>query len=92
MASEAAVKVTLRLRGPAKAALDELVGAGVAKSRNQLVEILLLREHRAWERKRKSEERRRVYQQAMADPAYVADHEAVLRDFAPLDAETWESA
>ena len=79
---------TFSLHAEALQAIDGLMAAGRAPSKNALVEGLVLREWRQLERQRRDEARLRAYQEAMLDPLFTADQEEIERDFAAADGET----
>lgn len=88
----AAKRMTLRLHLPAIRAMDELVAAGWAPSRNALVERLLeeaLRRHR---RRVCDENRYREYREAFENPDYRQEQTELLQAFSRADAEALEEA
>jgi hypothetical protein len=79
---------TFSLHPDALRAIDELMAAGRAPSKNALVEGLVLREWRRLAQERRDAARLQAYQEAMHDPLFLADLAEVERAFATADAET----
>jgi hypothetical protein len=79
---------TFSLHPEAIRAIDELVAAGRAPSKNALVEGLVVREWRRLAQERRDAARLRAYQEAMHDPLFLADLAEVEQAFATADAET----
>lgn len=80
--------VTFSLHPEATQAIEELMAAGRAPSKNALIEGLVLREWRRLVRDRRYVERLRAYQEAAADALFVQDQTEIERSFATADAET----
>jgi hypothetical protein len=79
---------TFSLHPEALRAIDDLMAAGRAPSKNALVEGLVLREWRRLAQERRDAARLHAYQEAMHDPLFLADLGEVERAFATADAET----
>lgn len=86
--TRSARNATFRLHIESLRAIDELMAAGRAPSKNALVEDLVLREWRRVAQARRDEARRQSYEEAMRDPLFVADLRDVERAFADADAES----
>lgn len=83
-----AKRLTFRLHQPTITGIEELVRSGLAPSRNALIEQLVEQALRRLRQKQREEEAFKQYQAAFENPAYRAEQEALLRDFALADAET----
>ncbi|MBI3971664.1 MAG: hypothetical protein HY332_10290 [Chloroflexi bacterium] len=79
---------TFSLHAEALEAIDDLVAAGRAPSKNALIEALVLKERRRLARERRHHERLHAYEEAMRDPMFVRDLKDVESAFATADAET----
>lgn len=66
-----------------------LVRAGYAPSQKAVIEQLVRRQFGRLQQKRREQRLRAALAAAMRDPRYRASQEAVEREFAPLDRETW---
>lgn len=86
--TERARNATFSLHPTALRAINELMAADRAPSKNALVEELVLREWRRLMRERRESARRRAYEEAMRDPLFTADLEEIGSAFAPADAES----
>jgi hypothetical protein len=78
---------TFRLHVEALQAIEELVAAGRAPSKNALVEGLVRQEWRRLAQEQRHVARLRAYREAMDDPLCQADLADVERAFATADAE-----
>ena len=85
---ERARNTTFSLHPEALRAIDDLMAAGRAPSKNALIEELVLRESRRLAHERRDAARQRAYQEAMNDPLFLADLAEVEDAFATADAET----
>jgi hypothetical protein len=79
---------TFSLHPEAHRAINDLMAAGKAASKNALVEELLLREWRKLERERREASRLTAYQEAMRDPLFTTDVSEISAAFAAADAES----
>src|SRR3712207_4847104 len=79
---------TFSLHPPALKAIEDLVAAGRAPSKNALVDALVRREWRRVQREHRHAERLRACQEAMGDPLFLRDVEEIEQAFATADAET----
>lgn len=83
-----AKRLTFRLHQPTIEGIEELVRSGLAPSRNALIEQLVEQALRRHRQKQREEEAFKQYQAAFENPAYRAEQETLLRDFAMADVET----
>ena len=78
-------KVTLRLSPEAHAITQEAVRLGLASNQNAFIEEAIRRRRREI----RHERMRRLAEEAMRDPGFVADMRSAMEDFEGTDAEGW---
>ena len=78
-------KLTIRLPPDLYAATQQAVELGLAPNQNAFVEDSI----RLRAREIRHERLRRLAEEAMADPGFVADMRGVMADFAHVDRENW---
>lgn len=83
------ISKSFRLSPQAIRALEELVSAGRAPSQTALIEELIRRERLKLELQMEEQALDAEWAEAMQDPVFREDLEAVERDFRHADSEAW---
>lgn len=80
---------TFRLSPDTARALSDLVAGGRAPSQAALVEELVQREALRLRIQQEEDRMDQAWREAVRDPLFLEDMNAVEADFGPLDAEAW---
>lgn len=80
---------TFRLSEESACALEAMVAAGYALNQTHLVEGLIRKELLHFEIAQEEARLEAEWVDAMADPDFRADHDAVTAEFANVDLENW---
>lgn len=83
-----AKRLTFRLHRPTIEGIDALVRAGMAPSRNALIEALVEQALRGLRRREREAQTEKIYARAFQDASYAQEQEEVGRAFAAADHET----